>query len=352
MRKLMFVTIFVLMFGLVSNAVAADFTWTNWQAPDQLWTSNGNWDTVGSPGAADRALLDDTGTGAGEALINSSMSIVVDYLLIGRSGGGTNNQLRMTGGTLDIDNRAYMAENPDTGGTGTFILEGGTVTITGLHSSDRKFYVGYKGGVVNTAKGYFEMSGGLLQGVKKFYVAGEKSGSDVGWGQVTQSGGTINVSGDSGGRVRIGGAGGTGTYIMSGGTLYSNDDIIVADGSGSTGLLDMTGGYIRADGDFKVGSGDATGSAIVNLHGGTISAGNLSFDEDCGSMDITYGTLLLDSDEAAEVQGLVDGGYITAFGGSGSVVVNYSDVTTVTAIPEPVTIALLGLGGLLIRRRR
>ena len=245
-----------------------------------------------------------------------------------------------------------MADAADAGTVGTFTLEGGTVTITGEESSDRKFYVGYKGGLVNTSKGYFIMSGGLLQGVGKFYIAGEKSGSEAGWGQVTQSGGTINVT-EGSMRVRIGGKEGTGTYIMSGGTLYSGDDIIIADGDGSTGQVDMTGGYMRADGDFKVGAGDATASAILNLHGGTISAGNLSFDTDCGSMDITTGTMLLDGDESTKVTDLVTGGYITAYGGAGTVIVSYeADVTTVTAIPEPVTIALLGLGGLLIRRRK
>jgi hypothetical protein len=353
MRKLMFVTI-VLMFGLASSATAADFNWTNWMAPDNLWTTNGNWDVAGSPGAADAAKFDDTTGMANEAIINSSMSITVDYLLIGRGGGGTNNALRMTGGTLNINNRAYMADSADAGSVGTFTLEGGTVTITGLNSSDRKFYVGYKGGLVTPSKGYFNISGGLLDSVGKFYVAGEKSGSEAGWGQVTQSGGTINVD-EGSSRVRIGGKEGTGTYIMSGGTLYSADDVIVADGTGSTGLLDMTGGYIRADGDFKVGSGDS-GSAIVNLHGGIISAGNLSFDTDMGSMDIKYGTMILDGDEADEVQALVDGGYITAYSGAGEVLVNYwasQDLTIVNAIiPEPATIALLGLGGLLIRRRR
>ena len=350
MRKLMCVTVCVLMFGLVSSASAE--TWTNWV--DNQWTTAGNWSTTTVPTALTDGEIDGTFTiggtpGLSEApTIDDTMTADCKVLIVGSGTAGTA-ELLMTGGILNVHDRAYMADTSDSGAVGRFVLQHGTVNMM---ASDAKFYIGYKGGVVNQAKGYFEMSGGTINNVGKFYIAGEKSGSDVGWGQMTMSGGTVNVTGDSK-RMRIGGKTGNGSLIMSGGSIYSADDVIVADGSGSTGLLDMTGGYIRADGDFKVGSGDATASAIVLLHGGIISTGNLSFDTDCGSMDITYGTLLLDGDEATEVSDLVTGGYITAFGGSGSVVVNYAaDVTTVTAVPEPVTIALLGLGGLLIRRRR
>lgn len=85
-----------------------------------------------------------------------------------------------------------------------------------------------------------------------------------------------------------------------------------------------------------------------------------------GLVDITGGTLVLPMDEGFVMDGMLDeyiaDGRLTAYGGGGTVVRTYTsspvpdclggEVILVTGIPEPATIALLGLGGLVLLRRR
>jgi hypothetical protein len=58
---------------------------------------------------------------------------------------------------------------------------------------------------------------------------------------------------------------------------------------------------------------------------------------------------------AGNISNMASYGNVTAYDGIGTFVYSYdsgSNLTTITAIPEPATIALLGLGGLLFRKRR
>jgi len=120
------------------------------------------------------------------------------------------------------------------------------------------------------------------------------------------------------------------TFNVSGGavTVGSHMDV----GFQGTGHMNMTAGSITVNGAF--GLGTTGGSGEVFLDGGTISCASLTMTS--GSwLDITDGTLIVDGDARATISSYVSSGWITAYGGSGSLNLDYNGAnpgkTTLTA---------------------
>ncbi|MHC4632483.1 MAG: hypothetical protein ACYS9C_14620 [Planctomycetota bacterium] len=139
-------------------------------------------------------------------------------------------------------------------------------------------------------------------------------------GALTVDGGTLVVGTDD---LRLGKNGGSGILNMISGSISVARDLDV--GGGEPGIVNMTGGTITVSRDLEMP--DSAGStAEVNLNGGTISLGDdLSMGEG-GTLDITGGTLIINADALSAVQGYIDNGWITAYGGNGTVQLDY-DVT-------------------------
>ena len=151
--------------------------------------------------------------------------------------------------------------------------------------------------------------------------------------------------------------------VESGASFYSAGVIqlsSLADGS-IPGLLDQEGGFIRCATLSLIGSNSAP---RATLEGGNLHANTLVMATGAGVIDIHNGTLILNGDwrvddlpNGKNLNQLIGNGDIFGWhGASPGLNISYNvgnDTTTITAqVPEPTTIALLGLGGLALLRRR
>ena len=120
---------------------------------------------------------------------------------------------------------------------------------------------------------------------------------------------------------------------MISGTITAGGNLYV--GHTGVGTVNMTGGTITTPTIVL----PHNGAGHVNLDGGILGAGTLNMKqvegtEIVGTMDVGAGTLILNGNDLAVVQGYIDNGWITAYEGQGTLNLDYDDVanqTTLTA---------------------
>jgi hypothetical protein len=147
---------------------------------------------------------------------------------------------------------------------------------------------------------------------------------------------------------------GTGTFNFSGGTVTANSlwtGNQVAWGNG-IGTMYMTGGTMNLTGEGLYVSRPGGASSLgVQLDGGIINAASIYFGD--GGMDITAGKLVLPSIYQGRVVTYIDKSWITGYGSKDNVVITtVGNTIEVTAIPEPATLFVLGMGGLALLRKK
>jgi hypothetical protein len=146
--------------------------------------------------------------------------------------------------------------------------------------------------------------------------------------------------------------------VETGGTVTFGEHSWIGLLAGSVGTLDINGGTVNVAQMIGLGWDGGTGYVNVN-DGGLLALSNIHGD---GSTSIKQNSLLsingtgkvtLPGDFTGVIETYTAAGKIAGNGLAGNVQAVFADgVTAVTAIPEPVSLALLGLGGLLIRKRR
>ena len=302
-------------------------------------------------------------TGTGFAVTHYWTSAVnQDFATLGNW--NTNNAGTGTVMTTFTGNALYINRT----GTQKAIISSDIANLTGSGS----LRLGYG---VTGASGELLVTGGVNAFGNSLQVGGNTTGACL----LTMSGGTLKFNASY---ATIGeGAATNGTININGGSLEA-DRMTIANNATAVAKLDISAGSIKlvnymsqsTSGSLRFGSGNATmnisGTAVVEmdtltLGNGlgtglfTMSGGQLFTDNVTFAAGVLTafegGTWTLTGDKTTTINDAILNGYINHSGGNGKISVVYNqpqDVTLVTIVPEPATLMLLGLGGLIIRKRR
>lgn len=146
--------------------------------------------------------------------------------------------------------------------------------------------------------------------------------------------------------------------VETGGELTAAQHLWVGLLDGAEGTLDLEGGTVNVAN--MIGIGWDGGIGQVNVNAGLFNLGNWNATDSIkagSNMNITEGTVRINGHRIDSIETMVGDGRITGYGFSDLDHVQVAwdaeaQQTVITAIPEPVTLTLLGLGGLLLRKRR
>lgn len=129
--------------------------------------------------------------------------------------------------------------------------------------------------------------------------------------------------------------------VESGATANFQSNLLIGqfDDPGSHDMeFRMNGGAVNVASVVRIGQSFDDSNVVphIQLDGGTLTADRLEIAR--GTTDVTDGTVLLRVDHRSEIQGYIDSGNLTAFGGTGSIIYDWSTsnagMLTITATSD------------------
>ena len=146
---------------------------------------------------------------------------------------------------------------------------------------------------------------------------------------------------------------GTTTVNQTAGDVTAGYNMLI--GWAGDSVYNMSAGSLTTPGALIL-SNAGTNAGELYLDGGIVTAGSMAMGAG-GLVDITEGILKVAGDFTETVDFFIGTNQFLGYGGTGIVQSSYDELegyTTITAsaIPEPATMALLGLGAVLLRRKR
>lgn len=293
--RLKSIVLVLLLFVFAGTASAGGIDYTD-LGTDHLWTNVDNWSLGVLPDLVTNQWVNMKTDGT-IAIVSDGMDAYGKGVYPGCYGG--DNLLQITGGTLtgSFLNAGRGGNNPAHDGSyGVIEMSGGVCNFQNVEVPNQ-----FNGTYMTVVEGILNMSDGAIN-----LTAGMNIGKATGSGVVTLTGGVIDMVGGVGINLEVN------TY------------------QGTGGFLDMSG-----DAQMLVGVDNL--ESYFTLHTGV--AGTVTIGGNA--------RLVVGGNHVAEFEQYITDGWLVNNTGHS---VKFDGASTI--IPEPATLILLGLGGLILRRKR
>lgn len=264
------------------------------------WSETRNWEADSKPGASDNAHINGGYTGevsqAGEkantlyigtnahAVLEQSggdLTLTADLYVGGNA--STEGRYEMSGGSLDVGGKTYLADG-STLSTGILEITGGVATFSDY------VYVGRDGEGLMVVSG---TSTAELDGSTAHLYIGDSAGNDLNNRVQVDGSGFLDV----GGRIEIGDGPRTwGSLVVSGGVVTAADEMRIGDDDEATGTVVVAGGIINMPSDDMLVGHSGVGTLLI-------TSGAITNDE-----------ILVGADATADGTMWISGGVVNATG--------------------------------------